>query len=331
MRIAIAALLLACCTASIASAGEAPLIVDAKIPLGDVKGRIDHLAVDLRHDRLFVAELGNGSLSAVDLQAGKVLKRIEGLDEPQGVAYAARHDLVYLASGGDGTVRRYRGEDLSPIGEKLKLGDDADNVRVAADGDRVVVGYGDGALAVLDALSGGKVGEVRLPAHPESFQLERGGSRVFVNLPKASQVGVVDLAAGKQVARWVAGELGANFPMAIDEEAGRLLVVYRHPAMLVAFDSRTGKIAARLPTVGDADDVFVDAKRHRIYVSGGEGAVAVIDAGSAGYAELARVHTVSGARTSLFVPERDRLYVAVRASGREPAAVWVLRPTPSAN
>jgi hypothetical protein len=96
--------------------------------------------------------------------------------------------------------------------------------------------------------------------------------------------------------------------------------------MLIAFDARSGDIAARLPTVGDADDVFVDAKRRRLYVTGGEGAVAVIDAGSAGYAEIGRIRTVSGARTSLFVPERDRLYVAVRASGHEPAAIWVLRP-----
>src|SRR5690242_15054250 len=154
MRIVIAALVLACCMASIASAEEAPLVVEAKIPLGAVKGRIDHLAVDLGRNRLFIAELGNGSLSAVDLNARKVLKRIDGLDEPQGVAYAAGPDLVYVASGGDGTVRRYRGEDLSPVGEKLKLGDDADNVRVAADGKRVAVGYGSGALAVLDAASG---------------------------------------------------------------------------------------------------------------------------------------------------------------------------------
>jgi hypothetical protein len=208
----------------------------------------------------------------------------------------------------------------------MKLGEDADNVRVTAGGDRVVVGYGDGALAVLDAASGRKLAEAPLPAHPESFQLERNGARAFVNLPKAAQVGVVDLAAGKQVARWASGGLGGNFPMALDEEAGRLLVVYRGPATLVAFDTRTGDVAGRLPTVGDADDVFVDAKRRRIYVTGGEGAVAVVEPRGGGYAELGRVRTVAGARTSLFVPELDRLYVAVRAAGSEPAAIWALRP-----
>jgi DNA-binding beta-propeller fold protein YncE len=326
MRIAIAALLVAWWTAATGLAQEAPLTIEAKIPLGPVKGRIDHLAVDLRRQRLLVAELGNGSLGAVDLAAGKVVKRIGGLKEPQGVAYVPGPDLVYVASAGDGTVRRYKGEDLSPAGAPIKLGDDADNVRVAGGGDRVVVGYGDGALAVLDAASGRTLAEAPLPAHPESFQLERAGSRAFVNLPKAGQVGVVDLASGKQVARWPSGGLGGNFPMALDEEAGRLFVVYRGPATLVAFDTRTGDVAGRLPTVGDADDVFVDAKRHRIYVTGGEGAVAVVEPRGGGYAEIGRVHTVAGARTSLFVPELDRLYVAVRAAANEPAAIWVLRP-----
>jgi YVTN family beta-propeller protein len=306
--------------------GEPPLTVEAKIPLGAVRGRIDHLAVDRARRRLFVAELGNGSVSAVDVAAGKVERRVTGLAEPQGVAYVPESDLVYVASGGDGTLRRYRGADLAPAGEPLKLGEDADNVRVAAGGDRIVVGYGGGALAILDAAAGRKLGEVHLPAHPESFQLERSGGRAFVNMPDARQVGVVDLAAGKEVGRWSLGDAAANFPMALDEAAGRLFVVYRRPATLAVFDTRSGAVVGRLPTVGDADDVFVDAKRRRIYVSGGEGAVAVIEARGDGYAEIGRVRTVAGARTSLFVPEFDRLYVAVLAAANEPAALWVLRP-----
>ena len=329
MHLALALLLLACWLIRPAAAAEPLMQLEAKIPLGAVKGRIDHLAVDLRRRRLFVAELGNGSLGAIDLDGGKVLKRIVGLKEPQGIAYVSGPDLVYVASGGDGTVRRYTGEELSSAGEPIKLGEDADNVRIAGT-DHLVVGYGDGALAILEAASGRRVREVTLPAHPESFQLERDGGRAFVNLPKARQVGVVDLAAGTQVAGWKVAGLGGNFPMAVDEAAGRLFVVYREPATLVAFDTRNGAVVGRVPTVGDADDVFVDAKRRRIYVTGGEGAIAVVEPrGDAGYAELGRAPTVPGARTSLFVPELDRLYVAVRAARNEPAAVWVMRPSPS--
>ena len=116
--------------------------------------------------------------------------------------------------------------------------------------------------------------------------------------------------------------------MAIDRDAHRVLVVFRSPPTLMALSSQDGRIVAKIETCGDADDVFVDAKRHRIYVSCGEGVVDVLEQGDAAYRRLARVPTVSGARTSLFVPELDRLFVAVRARSREPAAIWVFRPAP---
>ena len=79
-------------------------------------------------------------------------------------------------------------------------------------------------------------------------------------------------------------------------------------------------------TCGDADDVFHDARRDRLYVTCGDGVVEILQATGGGFERVARVPTVSGARTGLFVPELDRLYVAVRARGGEPAAVWVFRP-----
>jgi len=94
----------------------------------------------------------------------------------------------------------------------------------------------------------------------------------------------------------------------------------------MALSSQDGHVAAKIDTCGDADDVFVDRKRHRIYVSCGEGVVDVLESGEAGYRRLARVSTAPGARTSLFVPELDRLFVAVRAVSSEPAAIWVFRP-----
>jgi YVTN family beta-propeller protein len=311
--------------------GSAPaaelLAVEAKIPLGAVKGRIDHLAADLGRHRVFIAELGNNTLGVVDVKNKKVVGRITGLKEPQGVAYAPTADLFYVANGGDGSVNRYRGGDLSPAGT-IKLSGDADNVRFDPRTDEIMVGYGGGALATLDAASGDKRGDIRLLAHPESFQLESNGARIFVNVPKAGRVSVIDRAAGREIAAWKLNGAAENFPMALDEVQGRLLVVYRTPPTLAAFDIRTGSVT-RLPTCGDADDVFVDPKRHHLYVSCGEGAVAVIEASGDGYAELGRVRTIAGARTALFVPELDRLFLAVRASGNEPAALWVIRPAES--
>jgi DNA-binding beta-propeller fold protein YncE len=312
--------------AGAAQTAGAPLVLETKIPLGAVSGRIDHLGIDVRRQRLFVAELGNDSLGVVDLAAGKVLRTMAGFSEPQGVAYVSSADSVYVANGGDGSVRVLGADDLVPIG-RIELGDDADNVRVDASRNRVLVGYGKGALAVINPASRTKIADIRLQRHPESFQIDETGTRVFVNVPDAREIAVVDLAS--EVSRSLPTEgARSNFPMAIDAEAHRVLVVFRSPATLMALSSQDGRVAAKLETCGDADDVFVDPRRRRVYVSCGEGVVDVIEQGETGYRHLARVATVSGARTSLFVPELDRLFVAVRAGSNEPAAIWVFRPVP---
>jgi DNA-binding beta-propeller fold protein YncE len=262
----------------------------------------------------------------VDLAAARVLRTITGWSEPQGVAYVAFADRVSLvANAGDGSVRVLRGEDLTPIG-RIELGDDADNVRVDAARNRVLVGHGQGALAVIDPVSLSKTADIRLKAHPDGFQIDETGTEVFVNVPGAHEIVVADLAAGSTQSLPTQGA-GSIFPMAIDGEPHRVLVVFRSPPTMMALFSQDGRVAAKIETCSDADDVFVDRKRHRVYVSCGEGVVDVLELGEPGYRRLARVPTVSGARTSLFVPELDRLFVAVRATSHEPAAIWVFRPT----
>ena len=310
----------------VAQAPGAPLVLEAKIPLGQVSGRIDHLGIDVERQRLFVAELGNNSLGVVDLEAGKVLRTIAGLSEPQGVAYVPFADSVYVANAGDGSVRVLRGDDLAPI-RRIELGNDADNVRVDTRRNRVLVGYGKGALAVIDPATRTKAADIRLKGHPEGFQIDETGAKVFVNVPDAREIEVADLTSEAKRSLPAQGA-GSNFPMAIDGEAHRVLVVFRSPPTLMALSSQDGRVVAKIETCGDADDVFVDAKRHRVYVSCGEGVVGVLEQREAEYRQLARVLTVSGARTSLFVPELDRLFAAVRARSGEPAAIWVFRPAP---
>jgi DNA-binding beta-propeller fold protein YncE len=312
---------------ALAQPPAAPLALEAKIPLGAVSGRIDHLGVDLKRQRLFVTELGNNSLGVVDLVAGKVLRTIGGFREPQSVAYVPFADNVYVANAGDGSVRVLSGNYLVPIG-RIELGDDADNVRVDEQHHHVLVGYGSGALAVIDPATRSKIGDIRLKGHPESFRIDETGTQVFVNVPDAREIAVVDLAAATGSQSVPTQGLRSNFPMAIDPDMHRVLVVFRSPPTLMALSSQDGHVVAKTATCGDADDVFVDARRQRVYVSCGQGVVDVFAAEKAGYRRLARVPTVSGARTSLFVPEFDRLFVAVRASSGEPAAIWVFRPAP---
>jgi YVTN family beta-propeller protein len=280
----------------------------------------------VKRQRLFVAELGNNSLGVVDVAAGKVLRTIAGLSEPQGVAYVPFADSVYVANGGDGSVRVLRGDDLAPIG-RIELGNDADNVRVDTQRNRVLVGYGNGALAVIDPATRTKAADIRLNGHPESFQIDETGTMVFVNVPDAREIEVADLASEGTRSLPTHGA-GSNFPMAIDRDAHRVLVVFRRPPTLMALSSQDGRIVAKMETCSDADDVFVDPKRRRVYASCGEGVVDVLEQRNTEYRRLARVPTVSGARTSLFVPELDRLFVAVRAKSNEPAAIWVFRPDP---
>ena len=280
----------------------------------------------MKRRRLFVAELGNNSLGVLDLAAGKVLRAIAGLSEPQGVAYVAFADSVFVANAGDGSVHVLRGDDLAPIG-RIELGEDADNVRVDTQRNRVLVGYGNGALAVIDPATRTKAADIRLEGHPESFQIDETGAKVFVNVPDARDIEVADLAS-EATRSWPTQGAGSNFPMAIDRDAHRVLVVFRSPPTLMALSSQDGRIVAKIETCGDADDVFVDPQRRRVYVSCGEGVVDVLEQREAEYRRLARVPTVSGARTSLFVPELDRLFVAVRAKSNEPAAIWVFRPAP---
>jgi hypothetical protein len=299
--------------------------IEAKIPLGDVNGRIDHMAIDLARQRLFVAELGNGSLGVVDLKERKVLHRIAGLKEPQGVAYVPSTDTIYVSNASDGSVRLFRGTDFAAMGQ-IELGDDADNIRIEPMTNRIFVGYGSGALAVIDPTSRSKIADIHLKAHPESFQLDSSTGLIFINVPKAGEIAVADRVAAKQIAGWPINN-DSNFPMTFDAESQRILVVTRRPPGLQGFSKTEGRNIARVETCGDADDLFLDRKRNRVYVSCGEGFVDVFDA-HGDYRRLAHIPTISGARTSLFVPELDRLFLAARASSGEPASIWILRPSP---
>jgi DNA-binding beta-propeller fold protein YncE len=306
-----------------------PLVLDRTIALNDVSGRMDHMAIDLGRQHLFLAALGNGTLDVVDLVQGRVVHRIGGLKEPQGVAYAPGADVVAVANGGDGTVRLFRGADLVPAG-KAELGDDADNLRFEARTGLLVVGYGNGGLAMIDPATANLVGRIPLQAHPEGFELEPANHRAFVNVPEARQIAVVDLVASRQIATWRLPNLRANFPMAFDAAQSRVAVAFRSPPRLVILDTNDGSVIGNLPSCGDADDVFFDAKRNRVYVSCGDGTVDVWLQQASGYGRLGSIPTSPGARTSLFVPQLDRLFVAVRAGFLDlgsAAAILVFRPS----
>jgi YVTN family beta-propeller protein len=298
------------------------LVLEGKIPLGSVAGRIDHMSIDVARRRLFVAELGNNTVGVVDLDGKTVAHRITGLSEPQGIAYVSSTDTVFVANAGDGSARVFRGSDYAQIA-RIDLGSDADNVRFDGKTGRVIVGFGSGGIAVIDPTKNEKIAQVALPVHPESFQIDSSSDRIFANLSNASSIAVLsgDLRPRQN---WNVRYAG-NFAMTVDADRKRVLVVFRRPTLFVAFDEESGRAVAEAETCGDVDDLFYDYSRRRVYLVCGSGAVEVRDTSSDKYSRIVQIQTVAGARTGLFVPELNSLFVGIRGHWGELPAIWSYR------
>lgn len=302
-------------------ASREPLRMVRAIELPRVEGRIDHLALDGARLRLFVAALGNNTVEVIDLKAGVHIKSVAGFREPQGIAVVPDAKTIAVASGQGEGVQTISADDYRLL-RTIPMGEDADNVRYDAAAQTLYVGYGGGALAAVNPREGSVVGRAALNGHPESFQLERSGPRIFVNVPAAGHVAVVDRTTMTVTATWPVTGAKANFPLALDEAGHRLFVGCRSPARVLIFDTATGKPIGAFAIVGDTDDVFFDAAHRRLYVSGGEGFIDVLDAREpAALARLARIATAAGARTSLFAAEQGRLYLAVPHRGAQRAEI----------
>ena len=306
-----------------AGASTAPLTLVRAIELPHVEGRIDHLAYDATTGRLYVAALGNNTVEVLDVKAGTHVRSLPGFREPQGMAVAEEARAVAVANG-QGEGLQLLGADDYRSEAVVRLGNDADNVRYDAAAKRLYVGYGNGALAAIDPAAGTLLGQVKLAGHPESFQLERDGSRVFVNVPSAEQIAAVDRTSMTVTSTWPITTARANYPMSLDEANHRLFVGCRRPAKVLVLDTASGKERSSFDIVGDTDDLFYDAARKRLYVSGGDGFIDVVqDEGGNRFSRIAHLATAAGARTSLFVADQGRLYLAVPHRGSQRAEVRV--------
>lgn len=316
-----------CCTGivTVAAQSAAPLKLRQNIPLPGVEGRIDHFAFDPVGERLFVCAIGNNTLEVLDLQKGGRVHTITGLGAPQGVAYAPDLGRIFVANDKGGICKIYDGKSFQIVGE-LNFQDDADNVRYDEATKKTYVGFGNGGIAVINAADGKQVGSIKLNTHPEAFQLEKNGSRIFVNVPNSHHVAVIDRNKREVVAKWRTDLTSANFPMALDEANHRLFVGCRLPSKLIVLNTDSGDVVAKIDISGDVDDVFYDSKRHRIYAICGAGKIDVIaQTDPKTYRALTRLDTANGARTGLFVPERDDLFVAVPHRGSQQAEIRCYR------
>lgn len=303
-----------------------PVRLVQEIPLPNVQGRLDHFTIDPKRKRVIFSGLGNDSVQVVDAFAGKQIKQIDGLSEPQGTLYIPETDTLYVANSANGRLNIYNGTTFALIkSTDFGPGSDPDNLRYDATNKRVYLGYGEGAIAAIDATTNERVGtDFKFKAHPEGFQLEQNGPRIFVNIADEKIIRVIDRKTGKQTVWQLPPGHSANFPMVLDEAHRRVFIGTRKPSRITVFNMDTGAIVASVPTTGDMDDIFYDAERKRIYVAGGEGYIGVIQQTDPDhYVSMGKFASSLGARTGTWYVKRDRLYVAAPPAGGLGARILV--------
>ena len=311
---------------------RAPLRLLKTIPLS-VDGCVDHLSADVKGMRLFVAALGNNSVEVIDLRTGQAVRSIAGPLKPQGVWYVPELKRLFVASGNDGMCRVYNGTTLELI-ESIKLDLGADLVGYNPRTKLLYVGYGGedakkdfGNVAIIEAQNNKHIGDIRTKVHPGGILVDDSGRRIYVTLPATSEVAVIDARSNEITKSWEAVEAKRTVTFALDTANGRLFVGTRTPGHIIVYDTTSFKKVADFPAVGLLDGMFFDARRKRLYVTGGEGFIDVIQQVDADdYTPLAKISTRPIARTSLFVPELNRYYVAVPRKDNQPAEIRVYEP-----
>jgi DNA-binding beta-propeller fold protein YncE len=306
------------------------------ISMPNVKGRLDHMDVDVKGKRLFVAGLENGTLEVVDLKSGKWMRSLEGFKKPQGAFYVEELNKLFVASGDDAMLRVFKGDTLDLV-DSIHLDPGPNRVVYEPHTKFVYVGYGGkdagkdyGEVGIIDARDDKHIGDIKVAAHPSELLLDKSGTTLFVFISIANQLQVVDTSKRQVVSTWkVSSERPGD--AALDESTSRLFIGTRTPPEMIVMDSRSGKELAHLPTAEGMDGVYFDNQRKRVYVSGGR----ELPAGFAyvyqqkdvdQYDSVGRIPTRAGAGTSFWSPDLDRYFVAAPANGKQDAAILVFAP-----
>jgi YVTN family beta-propeller protein len=287
------------------------------IVLPGVQGKLDHFAIDLAGNRLFLAATGSGSVQVIDLKTDKVRESIGGLVKPHGLAWDASTGTLYVTDGALAELRAYKGEPFSVAGT-IKLSVDADDMMYDNANHMLFVGHGGSdtanaaRVAVIDTDHFALIANVGVASHPEGLDFDRETGRLFVNVADSNEVAVIDTAAKALSSQWKVTKAAENVPMAFDREHHLVFVACRTPGTLIALDSLTGREIASLPAAGKADDLFYDPALRRVYLISGAGEVDLfqVDEGRT-VRSLSVLQTVPGAKTALFVPSQNLVYLGV--------------------
>lgn len=300
---------------------SAPLTLNRTIPLTGVTGKFDHLAIDLAGNRLFVAATGNHSVEVIDLTSNKIQQSITGLGKPHGLAWVASTGSLFVADGALAELRVYSGWPLALNG-KIKLYDDADDMVYDEANHLLFVGHGgtDAAnparIAVVDTKTFTLLSNLVVATHPEALEIDPATHRVFANIAESDEVAVLDTMTKTISAYWKLTKAANNVPLAFDADDHLLFVACRTPGTLIEFDAASGKELVAVSTAGGVDDLFYNPALRQVYVISGTGEVDAFELDKTNALHsLGVLKTAAGAKTALFVPEQNLLYVAVPGAG----------------
>ncbi len=302
-----------------------PLNKVSSIELGDVPGSITALTLDYANQRLFVLEGSAGRLFVVDLAASKVSQTIDGLAAPTGMARAPTENRLYIGTG-DGKVAVYSGVPL--VAETgIALGPDLGALQYDASNERVYLPFGAKKFAILDATHNKHWDDIRLDGRPGAFALEDGGTRAFIAAVGEKRIMVADRDGNKQTGSWATGDYGDAVSLALDEEAGRLVVAFRQPGAIAWFDMADGSMKGHADACAKPGQLLADSSRGTLYLTCGDGTIETFkrDA-SANYAKSGSMTTAPGAAAALLVPLSGRVYLAVPSSSGQPAEIRIYDP-----
>ncbi len=308
----IAFIVVAVFVAAATAPGADPLELKQTIKLSGKAGNLDHLAVDAKGERLFVANKPNNTLDVIDLKSGKVIKQIADQGKASGVAYSEEFDRVYVGNGA-GTCNAFDcGADYK-LAFSAKL-PKADNVNYHTSAKRVYVAHGE-TISALDAKTGDVKATVTLPGEAHGFAIDEKGGKLYVSLSKPNQVGVVDLAKHEVTDKFPLTLAAGNSPLAFDAATGRIFVGCRKEPTVVVLEAKTGKELCGVAIPGDIDDLLFDAKSGRAFAICGAGTVAVIQKAGDKYEVTAKIETAKSARTATISPDGGRLFLGVPMQG----------------
>jgi DNA-binding beta-propeller fold protein YncE len=294
-----------------------------KMSIGNIRGRLGHMAIDVDQNRLFVTAPDNNTVEVIDLNSGKPLNKMTLIESPESILYIPFYNWIVITSSRDGTCNFYDGNTYNRV-RSINFTEEAGYLYYEASSRYVYVGYGYGGMAVIDTQNFNIIQRIGFNNHPEAFCVEENADQAYVNVPKSQEIEIVDLMMSRQVDTINLTDLKENYAMALDEKGRRLFVGCRSPAVVGVFDVDSKALVAKVDIGKDVDNMFYDRSRKLIYVSCGEGYLDVIRQDSLdSYSLIANIKTAPGAGTSLFVPEQGLIYVAVPASSGEPAQILV--------